>query len=281
VDLRCNNGGIALNCGQEGIAIQAVTAPPRGPGQELFVYLPAAKKPVVAIGEVVWVDEFHHAGIRFTSMPVMARARFAEWLEQTSRKHPAGGQIMVSLPVVPARHESANTAATAAVQAASAIASPASASAPAEPFSSPQVANQLPAMDYSEAWVPAFAVAAVVTLALMLLCSPFLRRTTPVPSRPAQNRQPPASVQQPVHKAQPAVPNAPASAAPRVGGSATTSVQVPSSSPPNPESATNPSSTARPPRRVRRDDHDEVIVRHFTTPAPATAAHEQPALTPR
>jgi hypothetical protein len=282
VDLRCDNGGIVLNCGQGGIAIQAVAPPPQGPGHELLVYLPDAPKPVVAIGDIVWVNEFNQAGIRFTAMPGMSRARFAEWLEQNARTHPACAKIMATLPGTPG-HEPSMTQGPVPAQA-TPLASPLHPNPSAEHSIPPQGANQVPAMDDTEPWGPAFAAAAVLSLVLMLLCSQLLRRTTSLPSFPAPNRQPPASVQQ----TQRSVPITPTSPPAAVQTSTTTSPpQPPSVSPPEPHPAARPSTTRPHSRQVRRDeqddDDDEVIVRHFNfmRPAPPAAAREQQTPPPR
>jgi hypothetical protein len=87
VDLRCDSGGIVLNCGEGGIAIQAVAPPPQRPGHELLVFLPDGPQPVVATGDIVWVNDSHQVGIRFTAMPDIARTRLAEWFEQTAQTH--------------------------------------------------------------------------------------------------------------------------------------------------------------------------------------------------
>jgi hypothetical protein len=270
VDLRCDNGGIVLNCGQGGIAIQAVAPPPQGPGHELLVHIPDV--PVVATGDIVWVNEFHQAGIRFTAMPGMSRARFAEWLEQTAQTHPARAEIMATLPGPPARHLPSMTQGPVPAQPASPLASPLHPNPPAGHTPPPQDVNKVLAMDDPEPWRTTFAAAAVLSLVLMLLFWPLLRRTTSLLSVPALS-QPPASVQQTQG------PTSPPTAAQT--STTTSPPQPPSVSPPEPH-PTRPRPARHHFRRDEQgDDDDEVIVRHFTRPAPPAAAREQQTLPPR
>jgi hypothetical protein len=267
VDLRCDNGGVVLNWGQGGMAIQAVAPPPQGSGRELLVYLPDAPKPVVAIGDIVWVNEFHQAGIRLTAVLGMSQAHFAEWLEGIVRTHPAGAEIMATTqPGPPVQHEPSMTQEPVPAQPVSPLTSPPRPDPPGGHNAPPQGANQVPAMDDPEPWGSAIAAAAVLSLVLMLLCSPLLRRTTSPSFLPALNRQPPASVQQ----AQASVP-------PSAVQTLTPYLQTPSV-PPELHPAARPRATRPHSRRVRRneqgDDDDEVIVRHFTRPALPKAADD-------
>lgn len=155
VDLRCDNGGIVLNCGEGGIAVQAVAPPPQRPGHELLVFLPDGPQPVVATGDIVWVNDSHQVGIRFTAMPDMARARLAEWFEQTARTHLAAADFTATLHGPPAPQELSTTQ-EAPPQPKRPLASPLHADPLAEHSIPPQDANQVPAVDDPEPWWAAF-----------------------------------------------------------------------------------------------------------------------------
>jgi hypothetical protein len=155
VDLRCDNGGIVLNCGEGGIAIQAVAPPPQRPGHELLVFLPDGPQPVVATGDIVWVNDSHQVGIRFTAMPDMARARLAEWFEQTARTHLAAADFTATLHGPPAPQELSTTQEVP-PQPKSPLASLLHADPLAEHSIPPQDANQVPSVDDPEPWGGAF-----------------------------------------------------------------------------------------------------------------------------
>ncbi len=240
VDLGCDNGGIVLNCSKGGIAIQAVGPVPQCRERELLLYLPHVPNPVRAVGDVVWADESHQAGICFPAQTTVP-SQLGEWLKTAGRYFADSDNTTVPL----AR------------------------SFDAFPVDNQSVGNPgaqqgyeiLP--DEAELGKAAFYAAAVLSVLLTLLCS-LVRRpiSAPVPtdrvSRPVLLQHDGLAGPLPVNP------------------SASKPLSVSQPEPHFPAPARKTRSLSRRTRRnVQGEDDDEVIVRHFNRPPPGNAVQEQ------
>jgi hypothetical protein len=267
VDVGCDSGGIVLNCSRDGIAIQAIGPLPRHRG-ELLLYLPHIPKPVLAVGDLVWANESHQAGIAFSAHPSMARSQLAEWFEQTAHRHFACVESTATIPGSLAWQQ-LSTPQQPVPQLHTALDYPVDPSVSVEHSVVTHGADEVLADDPEPGRI-AFIAAAVLSLILTLLCSSLMRRPTSLPAIPVRDRQRPVSLHD-----DPSAPSSVSSATPNP-------ISV---SPPKPHIAAHTSRIRSRSRRVRRnvqgEDDDEVTVRYFARPAPAASPQEQRTSPPR
>jgi len=273
VDFGSDNGGIVLNCCEGGMAIQTVAPLLQRPGHEFFVCLPDAPKPIFAIGDIVWMNESHQAGIRFAATPATTPPHFLTWLNQIARPHLACAAFKTPVfePVTPEKPPNNGGFVPELPESGVAL--------PLQVFSEYSASSQdldMSADEDVESWATAFTVAAVFSLVLTLLAPHFLYRATHVPATLEQDRRP-SSAPQP---AQNSVLNANPTPA------TTQTLEI--SPQPQPRSVSRPQPHPAGATRVRShsrhvhqgvsdDDADEVIVRHFARPVlPYPSQEQQP-----
>ena len=241
VDLRHGNGGIVLNCSPGGIAIQAVASPLPLPGHELLLYLPGVPKPLDLVGDIVWVNQFHQAGIRFSAVGATTRMRLAEWFEQTARAYPPSAEISATATTCIARQHPAPVDVPPSPPGRP-VASPLRSAIPVVP---PQSAPKVPKND-SVPWKAILAAAGMAGLGMLLLGpSPSRRTAFDAGAAPRQQTQPSARGA------------APSAAAPVI---------------PAPAARPGSQTGVLPQVRQRRqpDLEEEVIIRHFIRPPAAS-----------
>jgi len=96
VELGQDNGGILLNLGEGGFAVQSALALTSREFSELRFQVPALQGWLMASGRIVWLsDSKKEAGIQFTELPSEARAEIQKWVaaeggpEKTRERIPA------------------------------------------------------------------------------------------------------------------------------------------------------------------------------------------------
>lgn len=273
VDFGSDNGGIVLNCNEGGMAIQAVAPLVQRPGHEFFVCLPDAPKPIFAIGDIVWINESHQAGIRFAATPATTPPHLPTWLNQIARPHLACAAFKppVFEPVTPEQPPNNGGFVPELPESAVAL--------PLQVFFGHSASSQdldMSADEDVESWGTAFTFAAVFSLVLTLLAPHFLYRATRLPAALGQHTRP-ASVAQPTQ-------NSVLNAKPKPAKAQTLVIspqpQPRSVSPPQPHpaGATGGRSHSRHVHQgVSDGDADEVIVRHFARPVlPYPSQEQQP-----
>jgi TonB family protein len=81
LDIDADNGGIAVNLSEAGMAFQAVCPLERQARVSLRIQVPHSQERIDTAAQVVWLSESRrHVGVRFVDMPSGARARLQEWL---------------------------------------------------------------------------------------------------------------------------------------------------------------------------------------------------------
>ena len=96
VELGQDNGGILLNLGEGGFAVQSALALTSREFSELRFQVPAVQGWLTAAGRIVWIsDSNKEAGIQFTELPGDARKEIQRWVlaegepEKTAERVPA------------------------------------------------------------------------------------------------------------------------------------------------------------------------------------------------
>src|ERR1700719_3275812 len=81
VELGQDNGGILLNLGEGGFAVQSALALTSREFSQLRFQVPALQGWLMASGRIVWVsDSKKEAGIQFTEPPGEARSEIQQWV---------------------------------------------------------------------------------------------------------------------------------------------------------------------------------------------------------
>src|ERR1700733_4911496 len=90
VELDKGNGGIILNVGEGGMAIQAVMSLSGNELPQLRVQLAHSKKQIQAKGRIAWTGELRKlAGVEFVDLTEETRAQIREWVALETLAHEA------------------------------------------------------------------------------------------------------------------------------------------------------------------------------------------------
>lgn len=82
LDIGDDNGGIVLNLSEEGLGLQAVAPLDGQKNVRLRIQLPQLDTRIETAGEIVWLGGSNRqAGVRFISLPAVARNQIREWIK--------------------------------------------------------------------------------------------------------------------------------------------------------------------------------------------------------
>ena len=105
VELGQDNGGILLNLGEGGFAVQSALALTSREFSELRFQVPSLQGWLTASGRIVWIsDSKKEAGIQFTELPGEARTEIQKWVaaegtpEKSRERIPGGAPSPVTAP---------------------------------------------------------------------------------------------------------------------------------------------------------------------------------------
>ena len=97
VELGQDNGGILLNLGEGGFAVQSALALTSREFRELRFQIPALRGWLTASGRIVWMsDSKKEAGIQFTELPAEARAEIQKWVSEEGTPEKSAERIPLS-----------------------------------------------------------------------------------------------------------------------------------------------------------------------------------------
>jgi TonB family protein len=103
VELGQDNGGILLNLGEGGFAVQSALALASREFSELRFQVPALQGWLKASGRIVWIsDSKKEAGIQFTELPGEARREIQKWVSTDSESERVQERTPAASPLVSA-----------------------------------------------------------------------------------------------------------------------------------------------------------------------------------
>ena len=104
VELGQDNGGILLNLGEGGFAVQSALAFTSRNFPELRFQVPAVQGWLSAGGRIVWMsDSKKEAGIQFTELPGEARREIQKWVATEDEPATTGGRVSLPLKENPTK----------------------------------------------------------------------------------------------------------------------------------------------------------------------------------
>lgn len=97
LDIGADNGGIALNLSENGMALQAVAPLESKADVNLRIQLPHSQSRIETLARIVWLGQSNRqAGVRFVDMPAESRSQIREWIRSQAAP---GASLETPIPV--------------------------------------------------------------------------------------------------------------------------------------------------------------------------------------